>query len=89
MVLAKAAIPNCNLTPNLGALLVFYLKYQALQTRGPIACGGVVTVLANALHIDLGNLRPLLGERRIGFTTLNACGMVKKRQGRYFIHIHG
>ena len=50
-VLAKAVVPNCNVTPNLGAILVLYLEHQALQGRGPIACGGVITVLANSLHI--------------------------------------
>ena len=89
LVLAKAALPDCNMTPNLGAILVLYLKHQALQTRGAIACGGVITVLAKALHVNIGNLMPLMGERRVGFSTLNACGMVSKRNGRYFVHIPG
>ena len=89
LVLSKAAIPDCNVTPNLGAILVLYLKHQALQTRGVIACGGVITVLAKALHVNISSLMPLIGERRVGFSTLNACGMVSKRKGRYFVHIPG
>jgi hypothetical protein len=77
------------MTPNLGATFLFYLKHQYLQKRDPISCGGAITVLANALHLDLGNLQPLLGEWRVGFPTINACGMVRKRQGRYFIHVLG
>jgi hypothetical protein len=50
------------MTPNLGAILLFYFKHQYLQNKGPIACGGVITVLANTLRLDLGNLQPLLGE---------------------------
>jgi hypothetical protein len=91
MVLTKAAISTCNMTPNLGTILFFYLNYQALQRRGPISCGGVITVLANALRLNLGNLQPLPGERRVGFTTLNACDMVKKCHGRYLmseIYVH-
>ena len=30
---------------------------------------------------------PLMGERRVGFSTLNACGMVRRCHGRYFVHI--
>ena len=87
MLLAKAALPDCNITLNLGAILVLYLRHQALQAQGIIACGGVITVLANALRINLGNLMSLLGERRVGFSTLRACGMIKKRTGRYFVQI--
>ena len=89
LVLAKAALPDCNMTPHIGAILVLYLKHQALQTQGAITCGGVITVLAKALHADIGNLMPLMGERHVGFSTLNACGMVSKRSGRYFVRIPG
>ena len=89
LVLAKADLLDCNMTPHLGAILVLYLKHQALQTQGAITCGGVITVLAKALHADIGNLMPLMGERRVGFSTLSACGMVSKRTGRYFVHIPG
>jgi hypothetical protein len=60
MVLARAAIPTYNVTQNLGAILLFYLKHQSLQIRGPIACGGVIIVLANALRLDIGNLSDVL-----------------------------
>jgi hypothetical protein len=43
MVIAKAVIPNCNLTLNLGAIILFHLEYKSHQTRGPICCGGVIT----------------------------------------------
>ena len=39
MVLAKVVFPNNNTRPNLGALLVIYLKHQALEARGPDAEG--------------------------------------------------
>src|SRR3954468_14085535 len=61
VILTKASIVNCNLMPNLGDLLVFYLKHQDLQSRGPICGGGVVTVLAHTLEINLGNMQPLAG----------------------------
>lgn len=89
LILAKAAIVNCNLITNLGALLVFYLKQQALQSHGPICKGGVMTVLAHVLHINLGNIQPLVGSNRCGLSTLRACGMVSKTHGRYFLDIPG
>lgn len=89
MILAKDFILDCNLTLNLGALLVFYLAYQSHQTRGPICCGGVITILTRAHHINIGNLQPMVGVRHLGFATLNACGMVRRRQGRYFLDIPG
>jgi hypothetical protein len=66
LVLAKATIPKCNMTLNLGAILLFYLDHQTVQTHGPIVCGGVATVLTNALNVPLGNLRPLVGEHLLG-----------------------
>jgi hypothetical protein len=33
LVLAKPAILECNMMPNLGAILLFYLDRQAIQTR--------------------------------------------------------
>ena len=89
LLLAKAALPDYNIMLNLGAILVMYLRHQALQAQGIIACGGVITVLANALRINLGNLMPLLVERRVGFSTLRACGMIKKHTVRYFVQIPG
>jgi hypothetical protein len=87
LVLAKAAIPECNMMPNFGTILLFYLDRQALQTRGPIVCGGVAIVLANALNVPLGNLRPLAGEHLLGFHTLRSCHMVSRVNGRYVVHI--
>ena len=89
LILAKAALINGNLMPNLGVLLVFYHKHQALQSRGPICGGGVVTVLARALRINLGNIQPLTGSHRLGLSTLRACGMISKNHGRYFFDIPG
>ena len=62
VVLAKAAIPNNNLSLNLGAVLVRYLDFQSFRGQGPITCGGVITVLAIALGLNFGNLQPLRGE---------------------------
>ena len=89
LILAKAAITNCNLTPNLGALLVFYLKHQALKSRGPICGEGVVTVLARALHVNLGNIQPLTRSDRLSLSNLRACGMISKNHGKYFFDIPG
>ena len=89
IVLAKAAFPNCNIIPNLGAILLMYLKHQALETQGPICGGGVITVLAQALQINVSNLQALEGPRRLSFATLNACGMVKKINGSYYFNIPG
>ena len=44
---------------------------------------------AIAMGIDLGNLQPLLGERRVGFSTLRACKMLTRRGGAYYVHIAG
>jgi hypothetical protein len=87
LVLAKAAIPECNMMPNLGAILLFYLDCQAVQTHGPIVCGKVATVLANALNIPLGNIFPLADAHLLGFRTLRCCHMVSKVNGRYVVHI--
>jgi hypothetical protein len=37
----------------------------------------------------MSNLRALEGPRHLGFTTLNACGMVRKMNGRYYFIIPG
>jgi hypothetical protein len=89
LVLAKAAIPNNNVSLNLGAVLVRYLEFQSNVSQGPLTCGGVITVLATAMGIDLSNLQPLLGERRVGFSTLKACKMLTRRGGVYYVHIAG
>ena len=49
LILAKAAHVDTDTTPNLGTMLLFHLTRQAHQHRGPITCGGVITVLARAL----------------------------------------
>jgi hypothetical protein len=67
IILDKVAIPNCNMTPNLGVMLLLYLDHQDHQTRAPIICRGVITILTNALQVDIGNLHPLEGERWVGF----------------------
>jgi hypothetical protein len=56
---------------------------------GPIVCGGVATVLANALNVPLANLCPLAGEHLLGFRTLRSCHMVSKVNGRYVVQIPG
>jgi hypothetical protein len=89
MILAKVVFPESNIRPNLGAILIFYLHHQAREARVPICGGGVITVLARRLHINVSNLRALEGPRHLGFTTLNACGMVRKIDGRFYFNIPG
>ena len=76
IILAKAAIYDCNVTPNLGAMLLFNLERQAHQICGDITYGGVATVLATSLGLDIGKLQPLDGERRVSFHTLRVVGIV-------------
>jgi hypothetical protein len=47
----------------------------------------VATILANALNVPLGNLRPLTCERLLGLRTLRSCHMVSRVNGRYIVHI--
>ena len=68
-------------------MLLFNLDRQAHQTRGDIACGGIATVLATTPGLNIANLQPLDGERRITLRILRAVGMVLKKQGIYVIHI--
>jgi hypothetical protein len=89
MILAEVVILEYNLTLNLGDLLLFYSAHHSFQSRGPICRGGVITVLARALHINIGNLQPLVGVHRLGFTTPNSRGMVRRTQGIYFLNIPG
>lgn len=59
LILGKASQSISSTRPNLGAILLFHLSRKANQTRGDITCGGVITILNNALGLDLGALRPL------------------------------
>ena len=59
LILAKAAQLDTDITPNLGTMLLFHLTRQAHQSRGPITCGGFITVPANSLGLDLSNLAQL------------------------------
>jgi hypothetical protein len=89
MILPKAMFPDSNIRPNLGVLLILYLNHQALEARGPICGGGIITILARGLNINVSNLPSLEGARRLGFTTLSACGIVRKIDGRYYFNILG
>jgi hypothetical protein len=89
MVLAKAAIQNCKLMANLGAIILLYLKHQALQSCRSIVCAGVITVIANTLNVHVCNMQTLQGEIHVVYSTLNACGMLTKIKGRCFVHIPG
>lgn len=89
IILAKAAIPASNMTPNLGAMPLLHLYRQAHQTRGSITCGGVITILANGLGINLGEMRSLDGNQRITFSVLRNAGMVVTKNERIYIRIPG
>jgi hypothetical protein len=89
IILAKAASPETNVWPNLGTILVLYLNHQELEAQVTICGGGVITVLARRLNINVSNLRALEGPRRLGFTTMHACGMVRKIEGGYYFNIPG
>jgi hypothetical protein len=51
MILAKAAIPNCNVTPHLGAILLFHLERQVHQTRGDITYAHIATILTTSFAL--------------------------------------
>jgi hypothetical protein len=51
IILAKAIIPNCNVTPNLGTIILFHLEYQANQAQKDIICGSIATILSTSLSI--------------------------------------
>lgn len=70
-------------------MLLLYLSRQAHQARGNITCGGVITVLAKGLNINLDNLRPLSGNQRVSLLVLRSVGMIVTKNGRIFIHIPG
>jgi hypothetical protein len=89
MILAKVVFPDSNIHPNLGTLLIIYLNHQALEVRGPICGGGVITILARGLIINVSNLRALEGPHCLGFTNLNACAMVRKIDGRFYFNTPG
>ena len=89
IILNKAAISTCNVSPNLGDFLLFHLDRQAVQTRGAITCGGIITLLAERLLIDFSALQPLNGEVVISYKNLRAVGMLRKRHNEYFVHIPG
>ena len=89
LILAKAAQVDTDITPNLGTMLLFHLTRQAHQHHAPITGGGVITLLANSLGLDLSNLAQLTGKRVVGITTLRATGMITQQQGRIFIRIPG
>ena len=45
--------------------------------------------IANALRLDIGNLRALDGERRVSLNLLRHAGMTIRREGRVFVCIPG
>ena len=61
LILAKATQVDIDITPNLGTMLLFHLALQAHQSRGPVTCGGVITVRSNSLGLDLSSLAQLPG----------------------------
>jgi hypothetical protein len=63
------------------------ILHQECQTHESITCGGVITVLANALVINLGNLQPLNVNKRVSLSVVRSASMITTRDGRTFIHI--
>jgi hypothetical protein len=49
IMLTKAAFPNYDMTPNLGAMLLFKLDHQDHPLRGDITCRGIAPFLAPSL----------------------------------------
>lgn len=84
MILAKAVFSNSNQT--LAPFSSFTTKH--LKLGGPYADRGVfITVLARGLNFNVSNVQALEGPHRLGFTTLNACGMVRKINGGFYFSI--
>ena len=77
------------MTPNLGDFLLLHLDRQAVQTRGAITCGGIITLLAECLLIDFSSLQPFNAEVVISYKTLRAVGMLRKRRNDFYVHIPG
>ena len=75
--------------PNLGAFLLFHLDRQAVETRGAITCGGIITLLAERLLIDFNELQPLNSDLVISYKTLRVVGMLRKRRNVFYVHIPG
>jgi hypothetical protein len=89
IILAKVVIPNYNMMPNLGTILLFHLERQAHQACDCITCGGIPTIVATTLAINVSGLRPLHDERQVFYTTLRVVGMLYKKRGSFFVHIPG
>lgn len=87
MILGKAANPGINYSPNLGAILLLHFAHQANCAQGDIACGGVITMLANSLGLNFTNLRPLVDNIFVNIRVLSSAGMVIAHHGHHFIQI--
>jgi hypothetical protein len=53
MILAQVVFPDNNIHPNLGALLIIFLNHQTHKALGTICGGGVITILARVLNINV------------------------------------
>ena len=65
LILGKAANLDVGYSPNLGAILLLHLAHQANHAQGDIACGGVITMLANSLGLNYNHLRPIVGNNLV------------------------
>ena len=50
LILTKAAIPNNDLSLNVGAVLARYLEFQSNVSQGPLTCGGVIDARVIAIR---------------------------------------
>jgi hypothetical protein len=89
IILTKNAIPNSNVTPNLGFMLLFNMDDKTHKIRADISCEGITTVVATVLGLNICKLQPLDGERCISFHILRVVVMVLNKQGIYVVHIPG
>ena len=87
LILRKAANLDVGYSPNLGAILLLHLAHQANHAQGDIACGGVITMLANSLGLNYNHLRPIVGNNHVNIRVLSSAGMVVVRRGRHCIQI--
>ena len=56
---------------NIGTILMFHLEHQVNCAQGDIACGGVITMLANSLGMNFTNILPIVGNTLVNINVRN------------------